>query len=147
MNSKTMHKLSYGLFVLTASENGKENGCIINTVNQITNSPKRISIAVNKENYTCQMIEKTGLFNISVLTEEAPYSLFKLFGYESGKNVNKFDNCPYVQRCKNNILALNKYTNAVISAKVVNTIDNGTHQLFIADVTEEKISKLEDRRK
>ena len=84
-----MFKLSYGLFVLT-SRDEKDNGCIINTVMQITDSPKRISIAVNKANYTHDMIAKTGLFNLSVLTEEAPFKLFQHFGFQSGRTVDKF---------------------------------------------------------
>ncbi|MGN0018079.1 MAG: flavin reductase [Candidatus Gastranaerophilaceae bacterium] len=130
--------ISYGLYVLTANDT-KDNGCIINTVNQITDNPKRISIAVNKDNYTCEMIKKTGKFNLSVLTEETPFSVFKTFGFSTGREVNKFENFNYTKRCKNNILALNKYTNTIISAKVVETKDCGSHILFVADVENAEI--------
>ena len=133
-----MLNIGYGLYLLT-SKDEKDNGCIINTVNQITDNPKLIAIAVNKLNYTCQMIEKTKEFNLSVLTEETPFSVFKQFGFTSGKNTDKFADCDFSNRCENGILALNKYTNTVISAKVVEIKDFDTHKLFIAEVTDDKI--------
>lgn len=133
-----MLNIGYGLYLLT-SKDEKDNGCIINTVNQITDNPKLITIAVNKLNYTCQMIEKTKEFNLSVLTEETPFSVFKQFGFTSGKNTDKFADCDFSNRCENGILALNKYTNTVISAKVVEIKDFDTHKLFIAEVTDDKI--------
>lgn len=134
-----MFKLSYGLFVLTAKQDGKDNGCIINTVTQITDSPKRISIAVNKANLTHDMIKNTGEFNVSVLTEKVPFDEIKHFGFQSGKNVNKFENYEAAERTENEVLYVGKYSNAVISGKVINTIDCGTHTVFIADVTEAKV--------
>lgn len=133
-----MLNIGYGLYLLT-SKDEKDNGCIINTVNQITDNPKLIAIAVNKLNYTCQMIEKTKEFNLSVLTEETPFSVFKQFGFTSGKNTDKFADCDFSNRCENGILALNKYTNTVISAKVVEIKDFDTHKLFVAEVTDDKI--------
>jgi flavin reductase (DIM6/NTAB) family NADH-FMN oxidoreductase RutF/rubredoxin len=140
IDSSAMFKLSYGLFVLTAKGgiNGgdKDNGCIINTVMQITSSPLRISIAVNKANFTHDMIIKTKEFNVSILTESVPFHVFEHFGFQSGKNVNKFADCENEKRTANNILYIPKFTNAVISAKVMETQDYGSHTLFIADVTE-----------
>lgn len=134
-----MFKLSYGLFALTAKQEEKDNGCIINTVTQITDSPKRISIAVNKANLTHDMIKNTGVFNVSVLTEKVPFDEIKHFGFQSGKNVNKFENYEAAERTENGVLYIGKYSNAVISGKVINAIDCGTHTVFIADVTEAKV--------
>jgi len=138
-DNNTMFKISYGLYTLFAKDGNKDNACIINTVNQITDNPKRISIAVNKNNLTCEIIEKTGEFNISVLTEETSFNLFKQFGFQTGRNCDKFENCSYVKRSKNGIYALSKYSNATISAKVISQTDYGTHILFIADVTDSEI--------
>lgn len=133
-----MFNISYGLYVLT-SKTEKDNGCIINTVNQITDNPRRISIAVNKNNYTCKMIEESGVFNVSVLTEETPFSVFKQFGFASGKDTDKFADCNFVDRCDNGVLSLNKYTNTVICAKVIDKKDYGTHIEYTADVEDAKI--------
>lgn len=132
-------KLSYGLFVLTGKEGETDNGCIINTALQVTNNPKRISIALNKQNFTHDMILKSGVFNISVLTEEAPFTLFQHFGFQSGRTVNKFENYPTENRGSNGLLYLTKYTNAYFAGKVINASDYGTHTLFVADVTESKV--------
>ncbi|MEA4911819.1 MAG: flavin reductase [Oscillospiraceae bacterium] len=129
-------KLSYGLFVLTAREGEKDNGCIINTVLQLTDTPKRICAAVNKSNYTHGMIARTGRFNISVLTEETPFDVFKHFGFQSGRDVDKFAGCAQELRAHNGVLYLPKYTNAVLSGRVVETVDCGTHSLFVAEVDE-----------
>lgn len=138
-DTKALFKLSYGLFVVTARDGEKDNGCIINTAVQVTASPCRISITVNKQNCTHDMIAKTGAFNLSVLTEETPFKVFEHFGFQSGRDINKFANCETELRSENGILYLPKYTNAVISGKVVETVDCGTHTLFIADVTEAMI--------
>ena len=89
MNNKAMYNLSYGLFVLTARENEKDNGCIVNTVAQVTTSPNRILVAVNKNNYTHGMILRTGEFNVSILTERAAFNTFKHWGFQSGSDVDK----------------------------------------------------------
>ena len=91
MNNKAMYQLTYGLFVLTASEDGKDSGCIINTAGQVTSTPNRISIAVNKANHTHDMIMNTRKFTVSVLSEKAPFALFQRFGFQSGRDVNKFE--------------------------------------------------------
>jgi flavorubredoxin/flavin reductase (DIM6/NTAB) family NADH-FMN oxidoreductase RutF/rubredoxin len=130
-----MFKLSYGLFVLTARDGTKDNGCVINTATQITQTPLRISVAVNKSNLTCDMILKTGLFNLSVLTENTPFRIFERFGFYSGRDTDKFADCKNDERTANGIRYLPDYTNAVISAKVSEHHDYGTHILFIADIT------------
>ncbi len=139
IDTKALFKLSYGLFVLTARDGAKDNGCIINTAVQVTSSPCRISITVNKQNYTHDMIQRTDAFNLSVLTEEAPMKVFEHFGFRSGKTVNKFTDCETENRTGNGILYIPKFTNAVISCAVVGSVDCGTHTMFIADVTETKI--------
>ena len=136
MNDKTMFNLTYGLFVLTASLDGKDNGCIINTAGQVTAVPNRISIAVNKSNFTHDMILASGKFNVSILSEEADFSIFKRFGFQSGRDVNKFDGYEHAVRGENGIYYVTEGTNGFISAQVETTLDLGTHTLFIAGVTD-----------
>lgn len=130
-------KLTYGLFVLSAKDGDKDNGCIINTALQVTDSPLQLSITLNKANYTHDMIKNTGKFNLSVLSQEAPFSIFQHFGMQSGKDVNKFDG--EVLRTSNGIAYVEEATNAVLSVDVNKTVDVGTHTIFIGEVTEEKI--------
>ena len=133
-----MFKLSYGLFVLTAGGE-KDNGCIINTVTQITDSPKRISIAVNKANYTHDLILKSGTFNVSILDTNADFALFTRFGFQSGREANKFEGLESVARSENGLMYLTEMSNAFLSGKVIQALDYGTHTVFIADVTEAKV--------
>lgn len=133
-----MFKLSYGLFVLTAGGE-KDNGCIINTVTQITDSPKRISIAVNKANYTHDLILKSGTFNVSILDTNADFALFTRFGFQSGREANKFEGLESVARSENGLMYLTEMSNAFLSGKVIQPLDYGTHTVFIADVTEAKV--------
>lgn len=138
-----LFKLSYGLFVLTAKDGGKDNGCIINTVTQLTDTPKRITIAVNKANYTHDMIQKTGVFNVSVLSEDVPFKIFQQFGFQSGRDADKFAGMATQTRSANGLRYLSEYTNAFISAKVISAEDYGTHTLFVADITEAKVLSAE----
>lgn len=140
INANALQKISYGLYVLTSNNGEKDNGCIINTVSQVTSdNPLKLTITVNKDNYTHEMIMNTREFNISILTEEVPFDIFKQFGFVSGRGVDKFENFNDVARSENGILYLIKYTNAVISCKVIETYDYGTHTIFVADITESKI--------
>ena len=139
IDPNAMFKLSYGLFVLTAKDGNNDNGCIINTAIQITVSPLRILIAVNKANYTHDMIVKTGAFNLSVLSESAPFRIFQQFGFSSGKDKDKFAESTYNDRATNGIRYVSEHTNCMISAKVVNSYDYGTHTVFAADVTQTTI--------
>ncbi len=140
MDNKVMYNLTYGLFVLTARDGEKDNGCIINTVTQVTVDPNRITIAVSKQNYTHDMILKTGKFNVSILTEKSKFATYKHWGFQSGRNVDKLEKVAF-SRAENGIVYINDETNGYISAKVVSTVDLGTHTLFIADVTDcERIS-------
>lgn len=138
MNSKVMNQLSYGLFVLTAREGDKDNGCIINTASQVTTSPNCIIITVNKDNYTHDMIMKTGEFNVSVLDESATFDTFKHFGFQSGRDTEKFAEITFA-RAKNGITYLTKECNGYLSGKVKNTLDLGTHTMFIAEVTDGEV--------
>ena len=139
----TAFKFSYGLFVLTARDGEKDNGCIINTAIQITEKPFRISVAVNKANLTCEMISKTGEFNISILAESVPFSVFQQFGFRSGRDADKFEGCGYDTRTANGIMYLPDNTTGVMSGKVKDAYDYGTHMLFIADVTQAFVASSE----
>lgn len=139
MDLKAIYNISYGLFVLTAKDNEKDNGCIINTCIQVTSTPNRISITVNKQNYTHDMIKKTRKFNVSILDESAEFGIFEHFGFKSGTNTNKFLNPQMLTRSENGIVYLPAGTNAYISGEVIDEIDLGTHTMFIADVTDAKV--------
>ena len=136
IEQNAMFSLSYGLYVLTARDGEKDNGCIINTVMQQTDTPKRISITVNKANYTCDMIKKTGVFNVSVLSQDAPFAMFQHYGFQSGRDVDKFADVQGMARATNGVYYIPYCTSAFLSAKVTQTMEFETHTLFIADVTE-----------
>ena len=140
MDMNAMFKISYGLFVLSAKNTSKQNGCIVNTVMQVTSTPNRIVVAVNKNNFTHDMIVSSKEFNVSMLSTSVPFEVFKHFGFQSGKEVNKFENFEH-KIASNGIAYLNKNTTAYLSAKVVSITDLGTHSLFLAEVTDgEKLS-------
>ena len=135
MDKKAMYNLTYGLFILTAREGDKDNGCIVNTVAQVTTEPNRITVAVNKQNYTHDMIVRTGAFNVSVLTEKSGFETYKHWGFQSGAHTDKLEAVSY-QRAGNGIVYIADECNAYISAKVISSTDLGTHTLFLADVTD-----------
>lgn len=139
MNSKTTRKLTYGLFVLTAREGEKDNGCIINTAMQLTTTPNRVSIAVNKENHTHDMIMRTKKFTVSIISDDAEFDLFKHFGFQSGKDTDKFSDFRDCARGHNDLYYITKGTNGYISAWVQETVDLGTHTLFIGGVTDMEV--------
>jgi flavin reductase (DIM6/NTAB) family NADH-FMN oxidoreductase RutF len=136
MDTKALYSLSYGLFVLTARENDRDNGCIINTAMQVTSQPNRISITVNKANHTHDMIHRTGVFNLSVLGERTPFSVFERFGFSSGRDVDKFAGDDVSPRAENGVRYLGEYANALLSGRVFAEVDCGTHTLFLADLTD-----------
>ena len=139
MDRRAMYKLSYGLFVLTSAFEGKDNGCIINTAGQVTSEPNRISIAVNKANYTQELVQKSGRFNISVLGEDASFDLFKRFGFQSGRDTDKFAGFSECKRSANGLYYVSSGTNAYLSAAVEQTLDLGSHTLFIASVEDMEV--------
>ena len=131
-----LHNIGYGLYVVTTHDGKKDNGLIVNTVTQVTDAPQRIAVTVNKLNYSCGVIAKTGKLNVSTLTEEAPFKVFEQFGFQSGKNVDKFEDYPHAQRSGNGLLYLSKYANSYISCTVINSVDLQTHVMFICDVNQ-----------
>ncbi len=135
IDSKAFRKFSYGLFVLTTRTGEKDNGCISNTAIQISSSPYSLGVAVNKGNLTHDMILEAGQFNLSILTQEAPFALFDQFGLHSGRDTDKFAGMD-VPRMENGISYFPNCSNAAISAKVTDTVDCGTHTLFVAQVTQ-----------
>lgn len=137
MDKKAMYKLSYGLFVLTAAYEGKANGCIINTAMQLASEPKTISVAINKANYTHDMVMKTGCCNVSVISTEAGFELFKHFGFQSGKDVDKFKDYPIeaYSEASNGIPYITAGINAYFSLKVKQMVDLGSHTLFLCEPT------------
>lgn len=143
MDKKSVYKLSYGLFVLTASEGDKDNGCIVNTVIQLTSDPMQIAVTVNKGNLTHDMIKNTGKFNVSVIDNTAPFELFKHFGFQSGRDSMKFgtpDSYKFAPKyADNGLLYVSAYANAFMSGKVVKEIDLGTHTMFVARMTDGEV--------
>lgn len=139
MDKKAMYKLSYGLFVLTAKEEGKDNGCIINTAIQAASDPNQVSICVNKLNHTHDMIQRTGEFTVSILSQNASFDLFKRFGFQTGREVDKFTDFTACARGANGIYYINEGTNAYISVKVTKTEDLGSHTMFIGTVTDMEV--------
>ena len=134
-----MHKLSYGLFALFTNDGAKDNACIINTATQISDDPKTISICVNRANYSNETIKKSGVFTISILSESAPFDIFKRFGFASGRDTDKLDGFDKIATSENGLKYLTEYSNAFISAKVISATEVGTHTVFIAEVTEAQV--------
>ncbi len=144
VDGSAMFKMSYGLFVLTAKDGGKENGCIINTAMQVCDSPKRISIAVNKSNLTHDMIENSGMFNLSVLSTDATFDIFKHFGFSSGRDTEKFKDYENSKVSQNGLRYIENQTNAFFSVLVNEKQDCGTHTIFTGDVTEAVVLSEQD---
>ena len=139
MDTNALFKIGYGLYILSCHENGKDNACIVNTVMQVTSNPCKIAICVNKNNHTCTMLKNTRKFNVSILDEEAEFEIFKHFGYQSGKDVDKFLNFIHTKRTPNGVLYITKNTNAYLSAWVQDEIDLDTHVMFIAQLVDAEI--------
>lgn len=135
LDPTALFSLSYGLYVLIARDGERDCGCIVNTVTQLTENPTRIAVSVNKRNFTNDVIQRTGVFNVSVLSEEADMDLFRRFGFQSGRDTDKFAGRDD-PASENGLRYLNKAANALISARVEQAIDCGTHMLYIALVTE-----------
>lgn len=146
MDSKVLFNIQYGLFVLSSKSDEKDNACIINTVMQVTAAPvskDRISITVNKSNFTHDLIAKSKKFTASIISESATFDLFKRFGFQSGRDVNKFDGFDKVKRTANGTLAITEGTNSYISAEVIQQVELDTHSIFIADIVDmEKLSDV-----
>ena len=139
MDSKAMQKISYGLYVITTKEGEKHNGCIVNTLTQVTSTPNKVSVTINKSNYTHEMITRTGRFVGSIISQDADFQLFKTFGFQSGREVDKFDGFNDFACTDEEIRYITKGTNSYISVKVTDTVDVGTHTMFIGEVTDAKV--------
>ena len=135
---RAMFNIGYGLYVVTSNDGKKDNGCIVNTVTQVTSSPNRVAVTINKENYTHHVVEQTGIMNVNCLSVEAPFSVFENFGFQSGRTADKLKDFEEL-RSDNGLRFLPQYINAFFSLKVVNYVDLGTHGMFICDVTESRV--------
>ena len=133
-----LFNIGYGLYVVTSNDGKKDNGLIVNTVMQITNSPNRIAVAINKENYSHHIIKQTGKLNINCLSESAPFSLFERFGFQSGRNTDKFEGME-VLRSNNGLVFLSRHINSFMSLNVEQYVDLDTHGVFICSITESRV--------
>lgn len=138
-----LFNIGYGLYVVTCNDGKKDNGLIVNTVTQVTNTPNRVAVTINKENYSHQIIKETNIMNVNCLSIDAPFKVFEHFGFQSGRNVNKFENCN-TSRSSNNLVFLPKYINSFISLQVEQYIDLDTHGMFICTITEAKIINTQE---
>ena len=133
-----LFKIGYGLYVVTCNDGKKDNGLIVNTVTQVTDSPNRIAVIINKANYSHHVIKNTGIMNVNCLSVEAPFKVFETFGFQSGRNVDKFEGMSTV-RSDNGLVILSNYINASLSLKLEEYVDVDTHGMFICSVTEARV--------
>ena len=133
-----LFNIGYGLYVVTSNDGKKDNGLIVNTVTQVTNTPNRIAVTINKENYSHHVIRQTGKMNVNCLTVDAPFRIFETFGFQSGRNTDKFEGMD-VLRSDNGLVFLPRYINAVMSLQVEQYVDFDTHGMFICSVTEARV--------
>jgi len=133
-----LFRIGYGLYVVTSNDGNRDNGLIVNTVTQVSDNPNRIAVNINKANYSHHVIKQTGVLNVNCLSIEAPFKVFETFGFQSGRNVNKFEGCTPI-RSDNGLVILPKYINAAFSLKVENYVDMGSHGMFICSVTEARV--------
>ncbi len=139
MNSKALYNITYGVYLLSANEGGRDNACIINTAVQVANNPTRVSVAVIKGTYTHDMIVATGKCNLSAITTDAPFSLFQHFGMQSGRDADKFADFADVTRSENGLLYLTKHASAFLSLQITESHDLGSHTLFIGEVVDGEV--------
>ena len=133
-----LFNIGYGLYVITSNDGKKDNGLIVNTVSQVTNTPNRIAVTINKENYSHHVIKQSGIMNINCLSTDAPFAVFEAFGFRSGRNTDKFADCEPL-RSDNGLVFLPRYINSFMSLKVEQYIDLDTHGMFICTVTEARV--------
>ena len=141
--NKALNNIGYGLYVVTTFDGIKDNGIIVNTVTQVTSKPNRVAVTINKQNYSCEVILKTKTMNVNMLTTDTPFSVFENFGFKSGRDVDKFQGYPK-NKSKNGLVVLNEHINSYISLEVFQTIDLGTHVMFICDVTDAYVINNKD---
>ena len=138
-----LFRIGYGLYVVTSNDGKKDNGLIVNTVTQLTDSPYRVAVNINKANYSHHVIQQTGILNVNCLSVDAPFSVFQQFGFQSGRSVDKFAG-QKVNHSDNGLVFLDKYINAFMSLKVEQYVDLGTHGMFICSVTEARVVSDKD---
>ncbi len=136
---KALFNIGYGLYVVTSRDGAKDNGLIVNTVTQLTNTPNRIGVTINKSNLSHDIIKKTGVLNVNCLSVEAPFKVFENFGFRSGRDCNKFADCEEILRSDNGLIFLPRYINSFMSLKVESTVDLDTHTMFVCTVTESRV--------
>ena len=134
-----LFKIGYGLYVVTSNDGKKDNGVIVNTVTQVTDDPNRIAVCINKKNYSHEIVKNTGIMNVNCLTVETPFSIFKQYGFQSGRDVDKFAGMGELPRTDNGLIFLPMYINAVMSLKVEQYVDLDTHGMFICTVEEARV--------
>ena len=137
INPTALFNIGYGLYVVTAKDGDKDNGCIVNAVTQLTDKKLRVAVTINKQNLTHDMVKNTGICNVNCLSEETPFEIFEYFGFQSGRDVEKFVS-PNLQRSENGLVTL-PYTNSFFSLKVEQEVDLDSHTLFICEVTEAQV--------
>lgn len=133
-----LFNIGYGLYVVTSNDGKKDNGLIVNTVSQVTNTPNRIAVTINKQNYSHHVIKQTGKMNVNCLSQDAPFKVFETFGFQSGRTVDKFKDCTPL-RSDNGLAFLPRYINSFMSLKVDDYVDLDTHGMFICSVTEARV--------
>ena len=133
-----LFNIGYGLYVITSNDGKKDNGLIVNTVTQVTNTPNRIAVTINKDNYSHHIIKQTGIMNINCLSEDAPFSVFEKFGFQSGRNIDKFADCEPL-RSDNGLVFLPRHINSFMSLNVEQYVDLDTHGMFICSVSEARV--------
>ena len=139
MATKGVYNLSYGMYVLTAQEEDRDYGCLVNTAMEVSRNPGRIAVCLVKKNLTCEVLQRTHLFNFCALTEDAPYEIFRRFGMTSSRKTDKFADFPHLGRSSNGLAYLTDHANMYLSAQVVETVDLGDHILFIGQITEDVV--------
>ncbi len=134
-----LFNIGYGLYVVTSRDGDKDNGLIVNTVSQVTNTPNRVAVTINKTNYSYHIIEKTGMLNVNCLDVSAPFDVFQQFGFQSGRTAEKFSENEKQMRSDNGLVFLTHYINSFMSLRVEQVVDLGTHGMFICSVTEARV--------
>lgn len=135
---KALFNIGYGLYVVTSNDGKKDNGLIVNTVSQVTNTPNRVAVTINKQNYSHHVIKQTGIMNVNCLDISAPFSVFQRFGFQSGRSVDKFADMETL-KSDNGLVFLPRYINSFMSLKVESYVDLDTHGMFICSVTEARV--------
>lgn len=134
----SLFNIGYGLYIVTSNDGKKDNGLVVNTVTQVTNTPNRLAVVINKDNYSHHVIRQTGIMNVNCLSTDAPFKIFETFGFQSGRSADKFASIKPL-RSDNGLAFLPEYINSFLSLKVVQYIDLETHGMFVCDITEARV--------